>query len=144
MNFQAGDVVHTVDGMLQIVDITGDSILARNPNSNNIKQYNIKEAKNWMSKNNVYNVTVQSPFILTPRQVKEKFGIGFKVLSVETEKDIPQVVIKDIDSAVENIIRVGYRSLARANHPDLGGDAEVMVILNKAKKEIIELMESLK
>lgn len=92
----------------------------------------------------VYNVRVQSPFILTQRQVKDSLGVGFKVLSVETDRDLPNIEIRDVDSAVEAIVKVGYRSLVRANHPDLGGFTEVTMILNRAKKELLELLESVK
>lgn len=92
----------------------------------------------------VYNIRIQSPFILTTGQVKSKLGIGFQVLSCETETDLPQATITDVDSAVEAIVKVGYRSLARAYHPDLGGEPEKMQTLNRAKKELLDLLASLK
>ena len=94
-------------------------------------------------KKNVYNIRVESAFLLTQRQIKEYLGIGYKVISVETEKDNPSVQITDVDSAVQAMIQTGYRALARAYHPDLGGDPEVMIKLNRAKKEITELLRSL-
>ena len=66
------------------------------------------------------------------------------MITVETEKDIYTPHITDTDSAVEVMIRTGYRALARANHPDLGGDIQVMATINKAKKEILDLLENLK
>lgn len=141
---QAGDVVQTKYGTCTIVAIEGDTVLIRPTSGNAIRQVNIKETKNWMAKTNVYTVTLQSPFILNQSQLKQRFGVGFKILSIETEKDLPNVAISDVDSAVSAIVGVGYRSLARANHPDLGGDPEVMVILNRAKKELKELLESVR
>lgn len=91
-----------------------------------------------------YSIRIQSPFILTPGQVKNKLGIGFHVLSVETEKDLPNVEITDVDSAVEAMVKVGFKSLARAYHPDLGGDPNKMVILNRARKELLDLLASCK
>jgi hypothetical protein len=92
----------------------------------------------------LYNIRIESPFIMTQRQLKEKFGIGFKVISVETEKDLYAPKIADVDSASEAMILTGYRALARAHHPDLGGDVETMVHLNRAKKEILDLLKTLK
>ena len=92
----------------------------------------------------IYNIRIESSFILTQKQIKEKFGVGFHVITVETEKDIYTPHITDTDSAVEAMIRTGYRALARANHPDLGGDIQVMATINKAKKEILDLLGSLK
>ncbi len=101
------------------------------------------ENERYMSQ--TYNIRINSPFILTQTQVKNKLGPGYKVLSVEAEKDLNNhLAITDVDSAVENIILVGYRALARAFHPDLGGDTETMVILNRAKKELSELLKDLK
>ena len=96
------------------------------------------------TKQQIYNIRIESPFILTQRQIKEKFGVGFHVITVETERDIYTPHITDTDSAVEAMIHTGYRALARANHPDLGGDIQVMATINKAKKEILDLLGSLK
>ena len=91
----------------------------------------------------IYNIRVQSPFVLTPRQVKDKLGIGHKVLSVEVEKEpfIPEIV--DKNSALQAIMKIGYKSLVRANHPDLGGSNEIMILLNQSKKELEDLLEVL-
>ncbi len=91
-----------------------------------------------------YNIRITSPFILTQAEVKRKLGLGHKVLSVETEKDLNQVQIYSVDTAMEQIILTGYRALARAHHPDLGGDQEVMVILNQTKKELLDLLKDIK
>jgi hypothetical protein len=92
-----------------------------------------------------YNIRINSPFILTPNQVKNKLGIGYKVLEVMAEKDINnQEPITDVDSAMSHIILAGYRALARAYHPDLGGDPEVMIILNRTKKELLDLLKEIK
>lgn len=91
-----------------------------------------------------YNIRITSPFILTQKQVKEKLGIGYKVLEVQAEKDVQVVKIDSVDTAMENIILAGYRALARAYHPDLGGDPEVMIILNRTKKELLDLLKDLK
>src|ERR1017187_6826121 len=95
-------------------------------------------------KKQIYNIRVESPFILTPKQIKEYLGIGYHVVSVETERDRYTPPITNVDSASEAMVLMGYRALARANHPDLGGDAEVMKTINQAKKEILDLLKSLK
>lgn len=107
-------------------------------------------------KQQVYSIRIESPFILTQRQIKEKLGIGFKVVSVETEKDLSTKPIIDVDSALAALIQTGYRALARANHPDLSASddtesisdkearAERMMLINRAKKEINELLDSLR
>lgn len=95
-------------------------------------------------KSKTYMVRVKSPFILSPNQVKEKLGIGYKVLEVNLERDFKFKPIKDVDSAVEMMIQTGYHALVRANHPDLGGDPAVMSLLTRAKKELTELLESVK
>lgn len=92
----------------------------------------------------IYNIRIQSPFILTAADVKKKIGIGYKVLEVAVEKDLPQVEITNIESAVEHIVKSGYKALIRAHHPDLGGDPEKAVILNRAKKELLDLLEMVK
>ena len=91
----------------------------------------------------IYNIRVESRFLLTQRQIKEKLGIGYKVVSVETEKDSQTPEITTVDNAVISMILTGYRALARATHPDLGGDVEKMMILNKAKREVLDLLKSL-
>ena len=90
-----------------------------------------------------YNIRIQSPFVLTPSEVKKKLGIGFKVISTEVDKDVQLPDITDNVSAMDAIIRTGYRALARANHPDLGGDAQVMVILNQTKRELESLLQEI-
>ena len=92
----------------------------------------------------VYNIRIQSPFVLTPTRVKESLGIGFTVLSVDVEKEQQQIKIESVDDAVKAMVQQGYRALARANHPDLGGSTDVMMTINRAKKELLELLESLK
>lgn len=106
----------------------------------------IKDLHEWQIENmsKIYDIRILSPFVLTPKQVKDKLGIGNKVLSVELEKDAILPEITDTDSAVEAIIATGYRALARAYHPDLGGSTEVMAILNRTKRELKELLESTK
>ena len=96
-----------------------------------------------IKKQQVYNIRIESPFILTQKQIKEKLGIGCHVVSVETERDLFTPDIRDVDTAVTAMLLTGYRALARAHHPDLGGDPEVMMTLNRAKKEILDLLESL-
>lgn len=92
----------------------------------------------------VYSVRIESPFILTPTEVKKHLGIGFKVVSVEVAKDVAQAPITDVDSAAEAIVKTGYRALARAHHPDLGGDPNTMKILNQSKSEMLELLKQLR
>jgi len=96
-----------------------------------------------MADSKMFIIKLESQFIPTPTMVKQKLGIGFKVLSVEVERESYKE-IKDVDSAVDAILYTGYRALARANHPDLGGNAETMVILNRAKKELMDLLKELK
>jgi hypothetical protein len=90
-----------------------------------------------------YRVTIKSRFILTQSYIKNALGIGYQVLSVELEKDVSEVPIVNIDTAAEAIIKTGYRALARAYHPDLGGDPEVMRTLNQTKKELLDLLKSI-
>lgn len=91
----------------------------------------------------VYTIRIQSDFVLTPSEVKRKLGIGYKVLDTSVEKIDHIPVIVDTITAMEAIIKTGYRALARANHPDIGGDGEVMMQLNKTKKELEELIKEL-
>lgn len=100
-----------------------------------------KQAMNTLK---TYTIRVQSPFLLTPTQVKTKLGVGYKVLELEVEKESNEEKITSVDSAVEAIVRTGFRALARAFHPDLGGDAEVMTILNRAKKELKDLLQEVR
>ena len=109
-----------------------------------ISQTNYMTQNTKEVKKHIYNIRVESPFILTPKQIKEYLGIGYHVVSVETERDRYTPPITNVDSASEAMVLMGYRALARANHPDLGGDAEVMKTINQAKKEILDLLESLK
>lgn len=96
-----------------------------------------------LDKTNRYTVRIASRFILTPSAVKSALGMGFKVESVELDRDVPTAEIVDVDSAVLQIIQTGYRALARAHHPDFGGSTEKMVILNRAKKELDDLMKEI-
>jgi hypothetical protein len=91
----------------------------------------------------VYTIRIQSEFVLTPAEVKRKLGLGFKVLETSVERIDSIPPINDNISAMEAIIKIGYRALARANHPDLGGDTEVMTILNRTRKELDELIKEL-
>ena len=91
----------------------------------------------------VYIINVESRFILTQTQIKQALGIGYKILNVEVAKDKSQLPIVNVDTAAMAIIQTGYRALARAYHPDLGGDAETMKILNQTKKELSDLIRSL-
>ena len=91
----------------------------------------------------VYTIDVESRFILTQTQIKQALGIGYKILNVEVAKDKSQLPIVNIDTAAMAILNTGYRALARANHPDLGGDPEIMKILNQTKKELSDLIRSL-
>jgi len=91
-----------------------------------------------------YTIRIESPFILTARDIKDKIGIGYKVVSVETERDRYIPPITDVDSATEAMVLTGYRALARSYHPDLGGNEEVMKTINQAKKEVLDLLKSLK
>lgn len=91
-----------------------------------------------------YTVSIKSRFILTQTAVKKALGIGYEVSSVELAKDVSNLAITNVDSAAIAILNTGYRALARSYHPDLGGDIEVMKLLNQSKKELIDLIESLK
>jgi hypothetical protein len=92
---------------------------------------------------NVYTVNIESRFVLTQTQLKEALGLGYRITSIECEKDNSTSPIINVDSAAMTIIQTGYRTLARAYHPDLGGDENVMKILNQTKKELIDLIKSL-
>lgn len=104
----------------------------------------IVEVQREMAELKTYTIRIQSPFLLTPTQMKEKLGIGFKVVEVTVEREQTEAPIKDVDSAIDAIFKTGFRALARANHPDIGGDPEVMVILNRAKKEFTDLMKEIR
>lgn len=92
---------------------------------------------------NIYTVNIESRFILTQTQIKEALGLGYRIISIEYEKDNSTSPIVNVDSAAMTIIQTGYRALARAYHPDLGGDENIMKILNQTKKELIDLIKSL-
>lgn len=96
-----------------------------------------------MSEPKIFTIKLESQFIPTPTMVKAKLGLGYKVLTVEVEKEWSKP-ITDVNSAVDAILYTGFRALARANHPDLGGNAEVMVILNRAKKELADLIKEVR
>ena len=135
------------DDPWEVVNILDITHLSSEEAFEYIKQHAQEAEEEYMTPNTkqqIYNIRIESPFILTQKQIKEKFGVGFHVVTVETEKDIYTPHITDTDSAVEAMIRTGYRALARANHPDLGGDIQVMATINKAKKEILDLLGSLK
>ena len=106
-------------------------------------EFKIEGGKVVMDKEKEFTIRIASQFIPTPNFVKSKFGVGYKVLSVEVDKEI-QREIKDVDSALDAIVAIGYRSLARAFHPDLGGDKDTMVILNRAKKELSDLLREVR
>lgn len=117
------------------------------------KEFKITPKDIWVAKkfmgavsmtDKVYNIRIQSPFVLTPSEVKSKLGIGFRVISTEVEKEVICPIIADTTAAMDAIIKTGYRALARANHPDFGGNPEVMVILNRTKKELEQLLAELK
>jgi hypothetical protein len=101
----------------------------------------VLEMENEKMSDKIYNIRIQSSFILTPRFIKEKLGIGFKIIETEVEKDVKVSDIKTVEDAVDDALRIGFRALARAHHPDLGGDSEKMVIINRAKKEMEELLK---
>lgn len=109
--------------------------------SNPLPEFNLVEGKPKVA---IYNIRIESLFVLTQNQVKQALGHGYKVTSVEVDKGIKPKAISSIDNAVENIITAGYRALARAHHPDLGGDVNTMMLINKAKKELEELLASVK
>lgn len=49
--------------------------------------------------------------------------------------------ITDIDSAAQAIISAGFRELSKVHHPDAGGPAETMVLLNQAKAQLREMLK---
>jgi len=91
----------------------------------------------------IYTINIKSRFILTQTQIKKALGIGFQVLSVELAKDASNYNSFDDSSAAKAIVQTGFRALARAYHPDSGGDPEKFRILNKTKQELIELLNNL-
>lgn len=54
----------------------------------------------------------------------------------------PDANIVDIDSAASAIVAAGYRELAKKHHPDQGGAAETMALLNAAKKQLVEILSA--
>lgn len=109
--------------------------------ANPLPEFNLVEGKPKVA---IYNIRIESLFVLTQNQVKQALGHGYKVSSVEVDKGIKPKPISSVDSAVESIVIAGYRALARAHHPDLGGDVNTMMLINKAKKELEELLASVK
>jgi hypothetical protein len=106
-----------------------------------------------MSNKTKYTILVESPFVLTEQDVKNRLGIGFKVLNVKNDKS-DQLANKqqwedaklptdlntiDISAA---IIRSGYRALVKSAENQ--SNHEAMVAINKTKKELEELLRSLK
>jgi len=94
---------------------------------------------------NVYTVYIESRFVLTQSQLKEALGLGYRILSIEMDKDVSssKINFSDVDETAKAIIHAGYRALARAKHPDLGGSEEEMKVLNQTKRELIDLVKSL-
>lgn len=94
----------------------------------------------------IYTIKIQSKFLLTSSEIKKKFGIGFKVLEVQRDKTseykLPEVY--SVDTLAPLVIKYGYRELAKALHPDLGGaDPEGMTQLNRTKQELLQILEEL-
>jgi Putative quorum-sensing-regulated virulence factor len=87
-----------------------------------------------------YTVRIQSEFVVTATHVKNSMGPRFRVVSVETERDSVKETPTSVRGAVWAILKSGYRALARAYHPDLGGDTEVMVNINKELAEKITFL----
>lgn len=54
----------------------------------------------------------------------------------------PESNIQDIDSAAGAIVAAGYRELAKKHHPDAGGAAETMALINAAKKQLVEILNA--
>lgn len=130
-HFNATALMRSISDLsdVEILDLTYDQLRG-------IGQKNMTEQ--------TYSINIKSRFILTQTAVKRAFGPGFQILSVEIQKDASQLPIIDVDSAALAIIQTGYRALARAYHPDLGGSEEIMKILNKCRTELKELVESLR
>lgn len=99
----------------------------------------VREVSN---KRQTYMIEVSSIAILTPRLVQELLTKNCLVHSVEVQQDLPHQKIEDVDSALKALVRVGYRALARAYHPDLGGDSNKMMLINRAKKELEGILTS--
>lgn len=99
-----------------------------------------------VSNKTVYVIRVESPFVLTAVDVKSRLGIGFKVLSCDSGAVAPVETPKQLntDNMAEAIIREGYRALAKVCHPDIKGNAEAMVMLNKTKADLAKLLAELK
>jgi hypothetical protein len=111
--------------------------------TNPVKIESIFNSEVKVAEPRTFIIQIESQFIPTPTFIKAKLGLGYKVLAVEIEKESFKIII-DVNSAVDAILYTGFRALARANHPDLGGNAEVMVILNRAKKELNDLIKELR
>lgn len=131
----------TIEEWKDFVSRMGDKIP---PNYNYPKYfYEVKMTTPTFEKSRIFTIKLESQFIPTPTMVKQKLGIGYKVLAVEVEKEA-SVAITSVDSAVDAMIKTGYRALVRAFHPDFGGDPEVMVVLNRAKKEVDDLLKEVR
>lgn len=91
----------------------------------------------------LYLVKILSHCKITQELLQHLIGRNALVQSVE-ETTPPASRINTVETAVEAIVKAGYRQLAMQSHPDLGGSQETMALLNRAKKELIELLESVK
>lgn len=49
--------------------------------------------------------------------------------------------LTDLKSVALEIVKAGYRDLAKKHHPDMGGDAETMRKLTDANKELDYLIQ---
>lgn len=103
------------------------------------------------SRRQTYMIEVSSMFVLNERLIQTLLTNNCKVVSVEVEtRAITAQEITSVDSAVKEILRVGYRTIARQYHPDYIEDdstkkrySEIMVFVNKAKKELEDLLKEL-
>ena len=47
----------------------------------------------------------------------------------------------DVDGAAAAIVSLGYRELAKRNHPDAGGDHQTMSLLTQAHKQLRQILD---
>lgn len=81
-------------------------------------------------------------------QLIDERTAAWQALKDQAEKALagadPESNITDIDSAAAAIVTAGYRELAKRYHPDAGGSAEVMALLNTAKRQLVEILAAAK
>jgi Putative quorum-sensing-regulated virulence factor len=64
------------------------------------------------------------------------------VADVEAELERRDSLEEASMSWMERVVSVGYKTLARQHHPDLGGDADMMKQINNAAEELRRILRN--